>query len=221
MGRGSYISTAIEADEINYTVTGGSFNLVDATIMFLEAKTYTVVQTVTNVDGTDESTVEVVVSAPINTYKMDFYSDNDLLIVGDVYWFASTSLQLRIDGEGATAQETNNLVKVTPDMGIDPFHGTGTRSYTYHVDGGPGTYTGSYTNYPATGTAWDAAWFTTSAGTGFDVTLVYEGATEADNVYDLTLMNTTLDGYYDAGFNPVAATGIMSLTYRGKITPAE
>ena len=217
------ISTAIEADEITYTVTGGAFgpDVVTGPIQFLDAATYTITQTVTNVDGTDESSVEVVVSAPINTYNMDFYSDNDLTINGDAYWFSAS--QIRLNGEGVTAQETDNTVKVSPDMGIDPFHGTGTRNYTFNADGGPGTYIGEFTHYPATGTSFDAAWGfgLTSAGDGLEVTLVYEGATEADNVYDVTMSNTTIDGYYDGTFTQFLTTGIVSVKYRGKITPVE
>ena len=217
------LSTAIGADEISYAVTGGSFdiNTATATIIFLEAKTYTVTQTVTNDDGTEETSIDVVVSAPINTYIMDFYSVNELTINGDAYWFSSS--QIRFNGEGVTVQETDNTTKVSVDMGLDPFHGTGTRNYIFDVDGGPGTYIGEFTHYPETGTDWDAAWGfgLTSAGDGLEVTLVYEGATDGDNVYDVTMSNTTIDGYYPPTFTPVLTPGVVSLYYRGRITPVE
>lgn len=216
-------STAVGATETTYTVNPGGLVIDDTAfeIQFLDDVTYTVTQTVTNADGTADSSEDVVVSAPINTYKMDFYSANDLTINGDAYWFSAS--QIRLNGAGATAQETDNTVKVSPDMGVDPFHGTGTRNYTFNADGGSGTYIGEFTHFPETGTDWDAAWGfgLASAGDGLEATLVYEGATEADNVYDITMSNTTIDGYYDATFTEVLNTGIVSLVYRGKITPVE
>jgi hypothetical protein len=53
------------------------------------------------------------------------------------------------------------------------------------------------------------------------VTLVYEDATSAaNNIYDIKLMATTWDEYY-AGFTPTAGDGVLTIMYRGAITPPE
>ena len=159
-----------------------------------------------------------------NTYNFSFIGSSDLPLIGNAYWFDSQgTLQIRFDGEGAAAQETNNLAKVIPITGPDDLHGTGTRSYTWS-DADPatiGTYNSQFTHYPATGTSWEGAWFSPISGSGVEVTLVYEDPTSADNnVYDITLMDTTWDEYF-AGFTPTAGDGVLSLMYRGAITPPE
>ena len=221
-------STATGATETTYVVTGGSYEMDDATntIQFLEAATYTITQTTTNADGTTETPQDVVVTAPDNSYTMSFYGDNGLAINGDAYWFESFgTVQIRINGAPVTSQETDNTIKFTPDMGLDPFHGSGTRNYTYSADGGSGTYTGAFTHYPETGTDWDNAWFTTTEGSGVEVKLVYspEGATdESDYIYDITMSNTTLVGYYNPDFSANEdASGVLTVSYRGKLTPLE
>ncbi|MCB0504040.1 MAG: hypothetical protein KDC58_00920 [Cyclobacteriaceae bacterium] len=219
-------STATGADEETYEVTGGAFEMDEATltIQFLEAATYTITQTATNVDGTVEASQDVTVTEPDNTYNMSAYGTSDLPINGDAYWFSAT--QIRMDGEGETTQETDNTVKTSVEMGLDPFYGSGTRNYVFDAEGGSGTYIGEFTHYPATGDAWDAAWGfgTTSAGDGLEVTLIYapEGASdESDYVYDITMSKTTIDGYYDGGFGFHEETSFLTYKYRGKITPLE
>lgn len=219
-------STATGATETTYAITPATFEMDDATgtIQFLDADTYSISQTVTNADGTTESSQEITVTAPDNSYNMSFYGDAGLAINGDAYWFSAT--QIRLNGEGTTAQETDNTIKTTIDAGLDPFHGAGTRNYAFDGAGGSGTYIGEFTNYPATGDAWDAAWGfgLTSAGEGLEVTLIYapEGAAdETDYVYDITMSNTTIDGYYDGGFGYNDGPSSLTFTYRGKITPFE
>jgi hypothetical protein len=221
-------STATGAVETDYTVTGGEFEWADeATIQFLEAKTYTVTQTASNADGSTETSMEVVVTAPDNTYKMSYYGESELTIVGDAYWAIdgmTQANQIWVQGEGESTQETNNTLKAGPDLGLDALHGEGTRSYTYSADGGSGTYIGDFTHYPETGADWDHAWmFATTAGEGLEITLIYapEGATdETGYVYDITMSNTTLNDYYENGsWSPTTATSTYSFKYRGMITP--
>lgn len=215
-------ATGAEATE--YAITGGGFEYDEAsmTIQFLDAATYTITQTATNADGTNEVSEDIVVTEPVNTYKMSFYIDSDLSIMGDAYWFPSSMggpSQIRISGEGATAQATPNTVKVIPIAGGDPIYGTGTRLYTWSDSGDIGTYNTQFTHYPETGDAWDAAWFTATAGSGVTITLVYEASNPDNNVYDITMNSTTLDGYYDATYMPQTGIGMVLVTYRGVITP--
>ena len=224
-------STATGADEETYEVTGGEFEMDESTltIQFLEAATYTITQTATNADGTVEASQDVTVTAPDNTYKMSYYGNSELALVGDAYWALdgmTQANQIWIKGEGETSQETNNTIKAWPTLGLDPLHGTGTRTYTNSLDGESGTYVGDFTHYPETGTDWDNAWMFPEhqSGDGLVITLIYapEGATdESDYVYDITMSNTTLEGFYEPTFAYTDATSILSFTYRGKITPLE
>ena len=216
-----FISTS-NADDISYEISGGNVSIdnVDGTVQFLEAKDYTVVQTAKNSDGSTTATEVISVSAPNNTHKMTTYG-GDAALVGDAYWFSSRGVvQIRIVAEGVTAQETANLVKVTPVLGVDPIEGDGSRSYTWSTEGDAGTYDVGFTHYPETGDAWDAAWMMpTTSGDGLDVTLVYKAADEADNVYDITVKNTSMSGYYDGGFSSHEEVSVLTLTYRGVIIP--
>ena len=214
-------NSADAADEVSYAVTGGEFVWVDdATIQFLDHNSYTITQTATNGDGTDTSSITIDVNEPNNTYKMSFYSNDELSLNQNAYWFESFgTLQIRFGAVGATSQETDNLVKVTPVAGPDPIHGTGTRSYTWSDSGDIGTYNGTFTHYPETGDAWDAAWFTSTAGIGLEITLVYDAASDEDDVYDIKMSSTTLEGYYDPTFSPHDGESELLLTYRGKINP--
>ena len=212
-------STADAAEEVSYTVTGGEFVWVDgATIQFLEDHSYTITQTAVNGDGTDTSSLTIDVIEPNNTYKMGFYSDENHSVNGNAYWFESFgTLQIRFEASGATSQETDNLVKVTPIAGADPIYGTGTRTYTWSDSGDIDTYNGAFTHYPETGDAWDAAWFTSTAGGGLEITLVYDAAADGDDVYDIKMSSTTLEGYYDPMFSFNDGEGSLVLTYRGTI----
>src|SRR5210317_544288 len=62
---------ATGATDVTYTITGGNYEMDDAalTIQFLEAATYTITQTATNADGTNEVSEDIVVTEPVNTYK--------------------------------------------------------------------------------------------------------------------------------------------------------
>ena len=193
------------------------------TNMYTAAGTYTVTLTATNADGENVATQDIIVDAISNTYKMTFYGDTEYEITGDAYWFLSMGAsQLRFDCEGDVASETPHLAKISPSLGLDPFHGTGTRTYTWSADAEADTYDAQYTHYPATGESWDNAWMMSSeSGDGLEVTLVYEATDAADNIYDIKLSNTTFSGYYDATFSFNTATGVLSLNYRGKVTPLE
>ncbi|MEN8194245.1 MAG: hypothetical protein ABFS12_15600 [Bacteroidota bacterium] len=218
-------SSAEKADDVEYNVAGGAYEMDGNSIQFLDATTYTVTQTATNGDGTDTNSQDIVVSAPVNTYKMTYHGDTEFSLTGDAYWFASGDGQIRIEGISTAGQETNNLCKIVPKMGADPVYGTGTRSYTWQGDtfagkGDVGSYDAQYTHYPATGTVWDAAWMMSStSGDGLTVTLVYDAENDDDNVYDIIMSNTAFSGYYDGTFSPQDGEGVLSLNYRGPIAP--
>jgi WD40 repeat protein len=212
------ISTAIAADDISYTVTGGNFNLVDGTIMFLEAKTYNVVQTVTNVDGTDESSVEVVVSEPDNTYILE---GTEMSLTSNAFWYDASAqggtIYIRFLADVA-GQDNPNLIKLYPVAGANPLQAT----YTWADDGTIGTYDAGMTaDYAGMTYAW-----TTSGNDGGDlvIELVYEGATAAENIYDITLSTYDLSyGQWDFAscfcFIPEGNYSLV-VTYRGVIDPA-
>ncbi len=216
-------STATGATETTYAVAGGKVEIDEATgvIQFLEALTYKITQTVTNADGTVETSQDITVTAPVNTYNFNFLSDNALSL-DSAYWFLSgETLQIRFNGQGESAQETSNVAKVIPVTGPDALSGSGTRSYTFS-DADPlpiGTYTTQFTHYSATGTSWEGAWFFPISGTGLDITLVYEDpSNSADNVYDIILKDTTYDSYF-LGFSSVDGDGTLTIAFRGIIKP--
>jgi hypothetical protein len=222
-GTSTIISTADHVGQINYEVSGGEYVWVDAaTIQFLEDHAYIVTQIVTNDDGEDSTSLTVNVQEPANTYKMSFYSDDELSVEGNAYWFSSMgALQIRFSGVGATAQETNNLVKINPIPGADPISGDGTRSYTWSADGEVDTYSSAFTHYPETGDSWDAAWFTSTAGNGLEITLIYDAEEDVDDIYEIEMTDTTLSGYYDASFSSQDGEGVVILSYTGKIDPVQ
>lgn len=218
-------STATGATETTYAVTGGQVEIDEATgvIQFLEALTYKITQTVTNADGTVETSQDITVTEPVNTYNFDYLSNNALLL-DSAYWFLSgETQQIRFNGQGESAQETSNVTKVIPVTGPDALSGSGTRSYTFS-DADPlpiGTYTTQFTHYPATGTGWEGAWFYPISGTGLDITLVYEDpSNSADNVYDIKLYDTSYNEYF-LGFTSTAGDGTLTITFRGRIKPIQ
>jgi len=218
-------STATGATETTYAVTGGQVEIDEATgdIQFLEALTYKITQTVTNADGTVETSQDITVTEPVNTYTFDFLTSSALPL-DSVYWFLSgETKQIRLNGQGESAQETSNVAKVIPVTGPDPLHGTGTRSYTFS-DADPlpiGTYTAQFTHYSATGASWEGAWFYPISGNGLDITLVYEDpSNSADNVYDITLKDTSYDEYF-LGFMPTEGDGTLTIAFRGIIKPIQ
>lgn len=212
------ISTAIGADDITYGVTGGNFNKVDATIQFLDAATYTITQTVTNGDGTDETSIEVVVSVPDNTYTLE---GTVMDLTSNAFWYDASAMggTIYIRFLADVAGQTNpNLIKLYPVAGANPLEAT----YTWSADGEIGTYDAGMTaDYAGMSYAW-----TTSGESGLDlvIELVYEGATAAENVYDITLSSYTLSyGQWDFAscfcFIPEGNYSLV-VSYRGVIDPA-
>jgi hypothetical protein len=220
-------STATGATETAYTVTGGTFEMDDATatIQFLEAKTYTIAQTVTNADGTVESSQDVVVTAPDNTYTLE----GTEIALGttdspNAFWFGGNPyLRFLADVAG---QDNPDLIKLYPVAGPNPLQGTYTSGPVpgWGEIGEIGDYyagmTQSYVGMSGNG------WTTVGEG-GSDlvIDLVYEDPTNAENnIYDITLASYTLNyGNYDwVGCGCFAAEGTKSLilSYRGKIDPA-
>ena len=67
-----------------YTVTGGEFIYLGNTIQFLEAKSYTITQTVENEDGVNSTSQSVVVGTPLNKYTLD---GTDVPLTTNAFWF--------------------------------------------------------------------------------------------------------------------------------------
>lgn len=218
-------STATGADETSYTVTGGAFEMDEATltIQFLEAKTYTITQTATNADGTTESTMDLVVTEPDNTYTLE----GTEYTIGttdapNAYWYDASSqggtIYIRMLGD-VDGQDNPNLLKLYPVAGPNPLQAT----YTWSDSGDIGTYDAGVTaNYA--GFVYD---WTTSGNDGGDlvIELVYEDTADAtNNVYDITLSTYDLNwGNWDFAscFCFISeGTKSFSITYRGKIDPA-
>lgn len=212
-----FISTAT-SDDISYTISGGDFAVdpIDNKVQFLDAATYTVVQTAKNSDGSTTATETITVSLPVNTYMLD---SDELNVTGNAFWYDASAMggtvyiRMLSDVEG---QDNPNLLKLYPVAGANPLEG----SYSFNGSGDIGTYnTGLTAGYA--GWSWD--W--TANGTEGDnlvIDLVYKGDTFEDNIYDITLSNSTLDyGNYDAAWNWVSeGTKVFKVTYRGKIDPA-
>lgn len=209
-------SSATAASETTYTVTGGEFEVVDATIQFLEVASYTITQTVTNEDGTDETSLNVSVIAPDNKYVLE---GNDVTISDNPFWYDATAmggtvyLRLLVDG----GLENLNLIKLYPVAGPDPLQ----RTYSYSDTGGIGTYDAGMTaNYAGFNYDWTTSG---NGGDDFVIELVYEDTTNSDNnIYQLTLPSYTLNyGNWDFATGTFIGIGTksFSLTYRGKIDP--
>lgn len=211
-------TTATGATEESFAVTGGEFVMVDdATIQFLEAKTYTVTQTVTNADGTVESSQDVVVTEPDNTYTLD---GTDMALTSNPFWYDATAmggtvyLRFLADVDG---QDNPNLIKLLPVAGPNALEAT----YSWSDSGDIGTYDAGMTaNYAGFSFDW-----TTNGTSGGDlvIELVYEADAAADNIYDITLATYTLNcGNWDWAtytFVPEQDRALV-VSYRGKIDPA-
>lgn len=217
-------TTATGATEESFAVTGGEFVMVDdATIQFLEAKTYTVTQTVTNADGTVESSQDVVVTEPDNTYTLD----GTELTIGTTdfpnpYWYDASAMggtvYIRMQGD-EDGNDNPNLIKLYPVAGPNALEAT----YTYNDSGDIGTYDAGMSYNWDGGFGYD---WTTSGETGNDlvISLVYAASNAEDNVYDITLSSYTLNyGNWDFAscFCFIGeGTKPLSVSYRGKIDPA-
>ncbi|MEN8247307.1 MAG: hypothetical protein ABFS32_00115 [Bacteroidota bacterium] len=217
--------SATGAESTSYTVSGGAYEMDDATltIQFLDAATYTVTQTATNADGTDEVSVDIVVTAPDNTYTLE---GTDYTIGTstnpNAFWYDASAMggtiYIRMLGD-VSGQDNPNLIKLYSVAGPNPIEAT----YTWSDSGDIGTYDAGMTaNYA--GMAYD--W--TSNGTdGGDlvIELVYEDTADAtNNVYDITLALYTLNaGSWNFAVSPPTWTTIgdktLAVSYRGKIDP--
>ena len=215
-GKASITSTASNAEETSYTVTGGTYESVDeTTIQFLEATSYTVTQLVTNEDGTDEYSVTVDVAEPDNKYTLD---GADLPLTSNAYWYDATAMggtiYIRMLAD-VVGQDNPNLIKLYPVAGPNPIQNT----YTWSDTGDIGTYDAGMTaNYA--GFVYD---WTTSGNGGEDliIELVYEDTNNSDdNIYGIILSSYTLNyGQWDFGTGLFVSEGTksFSISYRGKI----
>jgi len=217
-------TTATGADETTYTVIGGTFEMVDeATIQFLEAATYTITQKVTNTDGSTETSLEVIATAPVNTYvlagtEMSLSSAD----TPNMFWYLSSmpgaTPYLRVLADVA-GQDNPNLFKLYP---VSAVGATLEGTYTWSDSGDAGTYDAGMTaNYA--GFAYD---WTTNGDDGADlvIELVYEAPSITDNIYDVTVSSYTLNwGDWDYATYTWVTEGTKSLvlSYRGKIDPVQ
>ena len=215
-------SDATGADETTYAVTGGTYEMDDVagTIQLLEAATYTVTQTVTNADGSDEISVEVVATAPDNTYSLDGGTEISLGNTDqpNAYWYDATgmggTIYIRFLADVA-GQDNPDLIKLYPVAGPNPLQAT----YTWSDAGEIGTYDAGMTaDYAGMSFGWTS--FGT-AGNDLVITLVYEATDSDNNIYDIVLSSSTLEyGNYDALWNWVSeGTKTLVVSYRGKIDP--
>lgn len=213
-------SSATGADETTYAVTGGDYVMDDATltVQFLDVATYTIKQTVTNTDGSNESMMDVVVTAPVNTYTV---AGTVMDLTSNAFWFDGSSqggtIYIRFLAD-VTGQDNPNLIKLYPVAGPNALEAT----YTWADDGAIGTYDAGMTaNYA--GFSYD--WTTNGDdGDAMVIELVYEDMADAtNNIYDITLSSYTLNyGQWDFATFTWVSDGTKSfvLTYRGKIDPA-
>lgn len=212
-------SSAIAADEISYTVTGGEFVWVDAaTIQFLDDNSYTITQTVVNADGTDTSAITVDVAEPDNNYTLD---GTELPFTANAFWFDGTAfggtIYIRMVAD-VSGQDNPNLIKLFPVAGADPIEGT----YTWNADGDIGTYDAGMTANWDGGFGYD--WTTNGDdGDNLKIELVYEDNDPNKNIYDITLSSYTLNyGNWNFANFTWESDGTQPLTvsYRGPIDPA-
>lgn len=225
-GTSTIISSAIAADDISYSISGGEYVMTDAaTIQFLDDNSYTITQTVVNGDGTDTSSVTVNVSEPDNNYTLDGTS---LPITEAPAWIPAneaheTKALLHFIAE-VSGQDSPNHIKLSPILGANPLEGT----YTYNSDKETiGTY---YTRVIANfaGGVFDPSDWTTDfagedGGTDLEIELVYEDTADANNnVYDFTITSYTLStGYFDWSTYSFVEEAKRSFTinYRGVVIP--
>lgn len=211
-------SSASDAEETTYTVTGGTYEFVDeTTIQFFEAASYTVKQTVSNEDGDDDFSVTVVVSEPDNEYTLD---GAVLPLTANAFWFDATgmggTIYIRMLAD-VSGQDNPNLIKLYPVAGPNALQNT----YTYSDTGDIGTYDAGMTaNYAG----FDYDWTTFgNGGQDLIIELIYEDTNNTDNnVYEITLSSYTLNyGQWDFGSGLFISEGTksFSLSYRGEIDP--
>jgi len=225
-GTSTIISSAIAADDISYSISGGEYVMIDAaTIQFLDDNSYTITQTVVNGDGTDTSSVTVNVSEPDNMYTLD---GTDLPLTAEPEWIpgnpahgTSDVLKFKADVDG---QENPNHINLSPVLGPNSIDAV----YTYDGTGETiGTYLARVVADYAGGfspSEWTTDFEGSDGGSDLVIDLVYEDPDMPEkNIYDITFDNYTLStGYFDfaAGFVFVEVSKkSFSMTYRGLILP--
>jgi len=205
-----------------YAVTGGEFIYLGNTIQFLEAKTYTITQTVENGDGVNSTSQTVAVGTPLNNYSLD---GAVVPMTTNAFWFvpsfpedAKRYIRMLIPISG---QDNPNLIKLKPIEGLDALPGI----YTWGAeeDGEARTYDAGMTDdYAGFSYNW-----TTNGEMGEDlkITLVYtDPADDDNNIYDIELPSYTLD-YGNWNFETFTwvseGTKELKVYYRGKIDPID
>lgn len=200
----------------SYTVSGGEFIYLGNTIQFLEAKTYTITQTVENEDGVNSTSESVVVGTPMNKYTLD---GTDVPMTTNAFWYlppfppgAERYIRMLIPISG---QDNPNLIKLYPTAGPNPLEGT----YTWGADREIGTYDAGFTqDYAGFSYGW-----TTNGDDGVDmeIKLIYTDPLDDDNdIYEITLASYTLNfGDWDFATGEWMSEGTKELAvyYRGKI----
>lgn len=215
------VDTSTGSDAVpTYTVTGGEFIYLGNTIQFLEAKTYTITQTVENEDGVNSTSQSVAVGTPLSKYTLD---GADVPITTNAFWYlpsfpadATKYIRILVPISG---QDNPNLIKILPVAGPNSLQGT----YTYGADGDISTYDSGMTgNYAGFSFDW-----TTNGDGGDDlkIDLIYTDPLDDDNnVYDITLTLYTLNSgswNWSTGEWISEGTKELQIYYRGKIDPID
>ncbi len=213
-------STAVEAIDITYTITGGDYELNGNIIEFLEAKNYTITQSVQNTGGADTSTLIVEVD-PYNTFSLD--GEDNIEFTKPPFWVAANPahriLNAYIRFENPIAGgATVDLFKITPITGAtDPLEGT----YSFSKTADKGTYKIVHTHNQE-GMKYD--WTTNGEGGSDLVIKLIKDNGGADNIYDITITSFTLDyGNWDFATFTWVSEGKKTLVfhYRGVISASK
>ncbi|MEN8194296.1 MAG: hypothetical protein ABFS12_15860 [Bacteroidota bacterium] len=219
-------SSAEKADDATCNVSGGAYKMEDKSngksIIFLEAATYTVTQTVTNGDGSDTMSQDITVSAPDNAFTMDgtkYEINTAPQWTKPSHGDGPNFIQFSISVSG---DDFPTVVKLMPLLGADPLEGT----YTYHSredeENNPAPVRSyilravkNYENFM------NLEWSSYGSGLYGESDLVVELVYDADNdVYDIKVDNYTIGvGNYVNWVFVEEAQIATSLYYRGAITP--
>ena len=213
------ISNPIAADAIEYTVSGGDFELTTSSIIFEEKGTYTVTQIVTNEGGSDTTSLTVEVD-PYNTFDLD---GKVVEFTEPPFWVAANPAHgimndyIRFENPIAGGT-TVDLFKITPIVGLtNPLEGT----YSYDKSADEGTYKIVHT-HNLEGFKFD---WTTNGDGGSDLVIeLIEDKGGADNIYDISITSFDLNyGNYDWALGEFVSEGNKSLVfhYRGVISSSK
>ena len=210
------ISNPVAADAIEYTVTGGEYELTTSSIEFEEAHTYTVTQTVTNEGGSDSTSITVEV-APYDTFSLDgkiteFTEPPFWVAANPAHGILNAYIRFENPIDGGS---TVDLFKITPITGVtNPLEGT----YSFSKTADEGTYKIVHTHNQE-GMKYD--WTTNGEGGSDLVIELIEDNGGADNIYDITITSFTLDyGNWDFATFTWVSEGKKTLVfhYRGVIS---